>query len=70
MTDAEILKEIKRLMESRMPTSITKPGTLRDCYLLVSGNTEFKPNPKFRPRARERIVVSSAWIKKRFGITC
>lgn len=68
MKDDATLRKIRRMLEAKMPRTILKAGTVRDCYLLAGGDPDFKPAPRILKRPRKTFIVTSAYLKRRFGI--
>jgi len=57
------------MLEKNMPVTITKAGTVKNCYLLITEGIEFKRPARIVPKRRgEVITVSSAYLKSRYGI--
>lgn len=78
MNPAEKLAAIQKIMEDNLPVGISKAGSLKACYLIITDGREYKwPNRGRKIKQKRggtqkrdaKIIVSSAYLKARFGIT-
>lgn len=72
------MEQVIATMEERLPVSISKAGAVRDCYLMLGGNKNFKrvvskgravQKKPSQPREPGPVItVTSAYLKDRFGV--